>query len=230
MNAGSPEFNKLWKEPVVRLGMVTVLIPAAMCFLPNIYLYVVYGAAPTFQEAMRAWGMIATIFGAFYIVEPISYYPILGLTGTYISFLAGNISNVRIPSAAVAQEVAGTETGTLEAEIVATLGVTGSVVTNLFFVSLAAVAGAYILSLLPLSVQNAFKSYTVPAIFGAIFVQFGMKAPSLILFAIAIPFLMLYAAPLAGLPFLATPWLVIVASVFGTILIARILFKLGVLK
>ncbi|MDR2175193.1 MAG: hypothetical protein LBO82_04565 [Synergistaceae bacterium] len=227
MNASSPEFKKLWKEPVVRLGVITVLVPTALCFLPCAYLYIVHGVAPTFDEALKAWGMIATIFGAFYIVEPISYYPILGLTGTYISFLAGNISNVRIPSAAVAQDVAGTETGTLEAEIVATLGVAGSVVTNLFFVSLAAVAGAYILSLLPPSVQNAFKNYTVPAIFGAVFCQFGMKAPILILFAAAIPFLMLYVAPLYGLTFLSAAWLVIVASVFGTIAIARILFKMG---
>ncbi|MDR1377078.1 MAG: hypothetical protein LBJ22_06175 [Synergistaceae bacterium] len=229
MNTASPEFKKLWREPVVRLGMITVLVPMVLCFLPNVYLYVAYGAAPTFSEAMRAWGMIATIYGAFYIVEPISYYPILGLTGTYISFLAGNISNVRIPSAAVVQDVTGTETGTLEAEIVATLGVAGSVVTNLFFVSLAAVAGAYILGLLPVFAQNAFKSYTVPAIFGAIFCQFGMKAPILIFFALAIPFLMLYAAPLAGLGFFAAPWLVIVASVFGTIAIARVLFKIGML-
>jgi hypothetical protein len=230
MNAASPEFEKLWKEPVVRLGVVTVLIPMVLCFLPNVYLYVAYGAAPTFNEAMQAWGMIATIFGAFYVVEPMSDDPILGLTGTYISFLAGNISNVRIPSAAVAQDVAGTETGTLEAEIVATLGVAGSVVTNLFFVSLAAVAGAYILGLLPVPVQNAFKNYTVPAVFGGMFCQFGVKAPILILFALAIPFLMLYAAPLAGLSFLATPWLVIVASVFGTVLIARVLFKMGMLS
>jgi hypothetical protein len=227
MDASSREFQKLWKEPVVRLGVVTVLIPTALCFLPCIYLYVVNGVAPTFEEAMKAWGMVATVFGAFYIVEPISYYPILGLTGTYISFLAGNISNVRIPSAAVAQDVAGTETGTLEAEIVATLGVTGSVVTNLFFVSLAAIGGAFILNLLPLAVQNAFKSYTVPAIFGAVFCQFGMKAPILIPIAAAIPFLMMYVAPLAGLAFLSTAWVVIVASVFGTIAIARVLFKMG---
>jgi hypothetical protein len=126
--------------------------------------------------------------------------------------------------------VAGTETGTLEAEIVATLGVAGSVVTNLFFVSLAAVAGADILERLPPAVQNAFKSYTVPAIFGAVFCQFGMKAPILIVFAAAIPFLMLYVAPMVGLPFLATSWVVIVGSIFGTILVARILFKMGILK
>jgi hypothetical protein len=230
MTTNTPEYKKLWREPAVRLGVITVLIPTVMCFLPNLYLYLVHGVAPSFDEAMRAWGMVAVLFGAFYIVEPISYYPILGLTGTYISFLSGNNSNIRMPCAAIAQEVVGTETGTLESEIVATLGVAGSVVTNLFFVSLAAVAGAALLNLFPVSVQNAFKTYTVPAIFGAMMGQFGLKAPILVVFAFAIPILFLYFAPLAGLTFLAKPWIAIIASVFGTVAIARLFFKKGILK
>jgi len=230
MNTSSPESKKIWRDPVVRLGVVTVIIPMFMCFLPNVFLYVVHGAFPTFNEAMRAWGMIAVIFGAFYIVEPISYYPILGLSGTYISFLSGNISNVRIPCSAVAQEVAGTEPGTLEAEIVSTLGVTGSVVTNLFFVSLAAIAGTTLLGLFPTSIQDAFKSYTVPAIFGAMLGQFSLKAPVLIIFALGIPLFLLHVAPTIGLAAFSKPWIVIAASVFGTVGIARVLFKMGILK
>lgn len=229
MSINVEQFNKLWKGPVIRLGVVSVAIPMFMCFLPCVYLYVVHGAAPSFEEAMECWAMIAAIFGAFYVVEPLSYYPILGLTGTYISFLTGNISNLRVPCAAVAQEAVGTKPGTPESEIVATLGLTGSVVTNLFFVSLAAVAGAAILEMLPPTVQSVFKSYTVPAIFGAMMGQFGIKAPLLIPFCFAIPMFLLYFAPMMGLAFLAKPWIVIASSVFGTILIARFFFNKGTL-
>lgn len=229
MSLNVDDFNKLWKGPVVRLGVVTVAVPMVMCFLPSLYLYFMHGAAPSFEEAMKSWGMIAAIYGAFYVVEPVSYYPILGLTGTYISFLSGNIGNLRVPCAAVAQEAVGTEPGTPESELVATLGLTGSVVTNLFFVSMAAIAGAAILEMLPPSIQNAFKTYTVPAIFGAMLGQFGVKAPILIIFCVGIPMFMLYAAPLIGLGFLSAPWLVIAASVFGTILTARLFFKLNML-
>lgn len=230
MAINSAEFNKLWKGPVVRLGVVSVIIPTLMCFLPNLYLYLAHGVFPDFQTAMKAWGMIATIYGAFYIVEPVSYYPILGLTGTYVSFLSGNISNLRVPCSAIAQEAVGAQSGTPEGEIASTLGLCGSVITNLFFVSLAAIAGAAVLGLLPDSVQNAFKLYTIPSIFGAMLGQFGSKAPSLIILAVVIPFLMLYVAPLVGLGFLATPWLVIMAAIFGTIAAARVLYTKGVLK
>lgn len=218
------EFNKLWKGPVVRTGVITVIIPMLMCFLPSLYLYVAHGVFPDFNTAMNAWAMIATIYGAFYVVEPISYYPILGLTGTYISFLSGNIGNLRVPCSAIAQEAVGAKSGTPESEIASTLGICGSVITNLFFVSLAAVAGAALLGILPAAVQEAFKLYTVPAIFGAMLGQFGSKMPSLIPFALAIPFFMLYIAPMIGLGILATPWMVIVASVFGTIAIGRLFY------
>jgi len=239
MNTSSPEFKTLWRDPVVRLGVITVVIPTIMCFFPNIYLYLVHGAAPSFEEAMRAWGMIILIFGAFYLVEPISYYPILGLSGTYISFLSGNISNLRIPCSAVAQEVAGTESGTLEAEIVSTLGITGSVVTNLLFLSLAVVAGPVLLGLFPPALQDAFRIYTVPAIFGAMLGQFALKAPILLIPAVGIPVFLLAIVPTLGLPeipslwfpeIFSMLWFVIASSVFGTVACARVFYKRGILK
>lgn len=230
MSINSVEFNKLWKGPVIRTGIITVAIPMFMCFLPSLYLYVAHGVFPDFGTAMKAWGMIATIYGAFYVVEPISYYPILGLTGTYVSFLSGNISNLRVPCSAIAQEAVGAEAGTPEGEIASTLGLCGSVITNLFFVSLAAVAGAALLGLLPEWAQNGFKLYTTPAIFGAMLGQFGSKVPILIPVAVIIPFFMLYLAPLMGLSFLATPWVVIIVAVFGTIGIARAFYAKGIIK
>ncbi|NCC96589.1 MAG: hypothetical protein EOM02_07090, partial [Synergistales bacterium] len=115
-------FDSLWRGPAIRIGRFTVLVTAALTFLPCVYLYLAHGAFPSMAVAMKSWAMIASIFGAFYIVEPVSYYPILGLTGTYISFLTGNIGNLRVPCSAVAQDVVGVEPGTPEAEIISTLG------------------------------------------------------------------------------------------------------------
>lgn len=229
MLSTAPEFKTLWKQPVVKLGVITVLIPVILCFLPNIYLAVVHGAYPSLGEALKAWGMIAVVFGAFYIVEPMSYYPILGLSGTYISFVSGNISNMRIPCSAVAQEVAGTESGTLEAEIVSTLGISASVITNMIFLSIAAIAGGAILSVLPLPIQTAFN-YCAPAIFGAMLGQFAIKMPILLIPALAIPLICFFGITAAGSRFFLNPsngWVVVVLAVFGTIAFGRFLYVNG---
>lgn len=224
------EFDALWREPVIRIGVSTVLVSMLLCFLPCVYLYVNHGVFPSLKQAFEGWVLIISIYGAFYIVEPISYYPILGMTGTYISFLSGNIGNVRVPSAAVALDVVGEESGTPEAELVSTLGISGSVVTNLFFVSLAAVLGAAILDALPEALQNALKAYTVPAIFGAMFGQFGARLPIMVPVAFGIPMALLYYAPRLGLGFFAQAWIVIPLAVFGSILISRLFYKAKIVK
>ncbi|PIE54648.1 MAG: hypothetical protein CSA35_04555 [Dethiosulfovibrio peptidovorans] len=219
-SASQQEFEHLWRGPAVRIGVSTVLISALLTFLPCLYLYIVHGVFPSTAVALKSWAMIASIFGAFYIVEPVSYYPILGLTGTYISFLTGNIGNLRVPCSAVAQDVVGVQPGTPEAEIISTLGLAGSVMTNLFFVTLAALAGTALLAAFPSSIALAFKKYTVAAIFGAVFGQFTLKLPQLAIPGIAIPLALYWS----GISFLSQTWVVIVASIFGTMAVGRLLY------
>ncbi|QNB47976.1 hypothetical protein BR63_17945 [Thermanaerosceptrum fracticalcis] len=210
------EFNKIWKQPVIKIGVFTLLLTAALSFLPVGYLYFVHGVIPDLALALKAWGMIAALFGAFYVVEPVSYYAVLGLAGTYMSFLAGNISNLRLPCASMALEVTETEPGTKEAEVISTLGIAGSIITNLIGVTIAAFVGTALIKLFPPVVANAFKVYTVPAIFGAVFGQFAFRFPKLGVVGIGIPVILRLTTKLPA-------WALIIASVFGTILVAKIL-------
>ncbi len=220
------DFDQMWNPTVIKIGAPTLLLVAAMTMLPNLYLYLAYGAIPSLQVALKAWGMIVAIFGAFYLVEPISYFPIVGLCGTYISFLTGNIGNVRIPCASVALEAAQVEGGTPEGNIVATMGLTGSVLVNLMFNTLAVVSGAAIMSHFSPEVANVFKTCTVPAIFAAVFAQNTLKQPLLTVPGLLIPFLLF----ISGVPFLMKAYVVVVCAVFGTIAVARILYKGGLTK
>ena len=70
-------------------------------------------------------GVISIIssFGVLWFVEPISYYPVVGQIGTYMAFLSGNISNMRVPCASMVQVSAEVEPGTHEGSIIATIGV-----------------------------------------------------------------------------------------------------------
>lgn len=214
------KWEEIWIKPVVRIGMVTLLVSAVMTMLPVIYLKVKYGVLPPFPVTLKSWGMIAAIFGAFYIVEPLSYYPVLGLAGTYMSFLSGNIANLRMPCSAIAQEVTEVEQASCEAEIISTLGIAGSVITNLIFVSVGAVAGFAIVQRFPSVVADAFKNFAVSAIFGAVFGQAALRYPKISVISLPIALLAL------GI-FKAPAWLAIIVSVFGTIAFSRWMYKKG---
>lgn len=217
-------FDSFWDTQANMIGRRTIFPLILLCFLPNIYLYLIYGFVPPIDAMIKTWGMVAVVFGAFYVVEPMSYYPILGLAGTYISFTTGNIGNMRVPCSAIAQEVVGVTPETPEAEIISTLGITGSVVTNLIAVSIAAVAGAQLLAMFPESIADAFKNYSAPAIFGAILGQFAIQNIKLGVIAVLIAFGMFFSSYLTGIAILGAAWFVIIVTIAGTVGCARLFY------
>ena len=89
-----------------------------------------------------------------------------------MSWLAGNISNMRVPVSALSQTAAGVEEGTPEGDIISTLGIGVSVIVNLIVLVLAVFFGQQVISSLPADIQVAFK-FILPAVFGAIIANFA---------------------------------------------------------
>lgn len=217
-------FNQKWNSAVNIIGRCTIVPVILVSLFPNVYLYLVYGFVAPIDIMLQSWFVVATVFGAFYIIEPMSYYPILGLAGTYISFTSGNISNMRVPCSATAQEVTGVKPQTPEAEIVSTLGLTGSVFTNLVMISIAALVGAQILSALPETIAKAFQTYAAPAIFGAVFGQFAINNLKVAAFALFLTIAISIIAYLTKITLLSEGWMVILLTITLTVCFARLLY------
>lgn len=183
------DINKLYKEgftkPVIRIGRWTLIVATFLCFIPSIYLGIRYGAVPPIGNILASWFLIASIYGPYYFVEPISYFPVLGIAGTYMSFLAGEIGNMRLPVSAVAQNVLKVEPGSKKAELVSTLAIAGSIVTSVLAGTLAVLAGSLILGMLPPFIIKMFD-FVLPGVFGSMFAMFALKAPKYGIFSLAI--------------------------------------------
>ncbi len=212
-----------WKRSAIRIGSPTNILAAFTAFIPVIWLCINYDCWPPLQMVLTGWGMVAAAFAGFYFVEPISYYASLGLTGTYLGFLSGNIGNMRVPCAALALETTKSEPGTLQAEIVSTMAICGSIFTNLIATTSAVIIGTAVLSVLPQVIVDGLTKYASSAIFGATFGNFAVKYPHIAVFALVIPvFLKLFT----GFP----AWIIIILSVFGTLAIARFFYVKGMTK
>ena len=185
------EYMAVWKKNCIRIGSPTNILAA----------------------------LTAIAFGAFYVVEPVSYYASLGMSGTYLSFLSGNIGNMRVPCASLALDLTESETGTIQAEVVSTMAICGSIVTNLIATTAAAFVGASIVAILPEAINVGLKSYASAAIFGATFGNYAVKKPKIALFGALIP----TVCKLIGT---VPAWLTIVLSVFGTVIIARVFYMM----
>ena len=203
-------YEQHFTREIIKWGRLTNLVAVPLCFIPAIVMAVYFNAMPPVADILKGWVLIASIYGIYAIVEPISYLPVLGLPGTYMSFLAGNIGNMRVPCSAVAQEAVGVEPGSKRAELVSTLGIAGSIITNLIVVTIAAVAGAAIMNIMPPIVIEGFK-YVSPAIFAGAFGMYAVKKPILAVFAISVGLFLLLVVKVIPVYFM------IPIVVFGTV-------------
>lgn len=213
---GAENYYQLFTRPVIRYGRLINLLAIPLCFIPSLVIWTVYGVVPDVKDILTGWGLIASIYGIFAIIEPVSYFPIVGLPGTYMVCLSGNIGNVRIPAAAVALDTVGAEPGSKKAELVSTLGISGSIITNAIVVTITAIGGAALMKLFPPVVLDAF-GFVTPSIFGAIFLMNAKRNVVYGAFAFCLSLLMLVTHVIPT-------YLMVPVSVFGTIAFALKLY------
>ncbi len=167
-------FHDEYSVKMIRSGRLTTLVAALLTFAPPLYLWLGLGLRPEWSQILAGWGIILSSYLLIYIFEPLGYYPAMGTTGLYIGYLSGNVPSVRLPAMLSAQLATNAEAGTKRGEVVGVIAMGVSVFTNLFFVTLAAVAGVYILEILPPFVINAFD-FCLPAILGGVLAQYWKK-------------------------------------------------------
>ena len=158
-----------------------------------------------------------------YFIEPISFQPVLGIPGTYMAFLSGNISNLRVPCSSVAQQAAGVQEGTPEGAVISTVGVAVSVVVNTTILTIGVLLGQQIISMIPASLVSALV-YLVPALYGAMLMQMVLYAPKIAIISVPLSIIALAVSKMTG-------WfdssVAILISVFGSIFIGRALMNTG---
>lgn len=203
-----------------RIGKITGLLGVLASFFPAIVLAVVYGLTPNLAALPTVAISVITSFGVLWFVEPISYYPVVGQIGTYMAFLSGNISNMRVPCASIAQVSAGVKPGTKEGSIVATLGMATSVIINIAVLSIGVILGSSVLSMLPASVTEALN-YLLPALFGALLMQFGIKQKSHAIMILVIGVVLWFALNAGVFSWLpgASNYLATLVCIFSSIII-----------
>lgn len=171
-------FENEYLPKMHRVGTITNILGVVLSFAPAAALAVVYGLLPDWAALVTAFISALTAFGFLWVVEPISYFTVVGPIGTYMAFLSGNISNMRVPCASMAQVSAGVEPGTEKGSIIATIGMSVSVIINISVLTIGVILGSAILSKMPAAVTEALN-YLLPALFGALLMQFGLKQKNL---------------------------------------------------
>lgn len=219
-------YNTKYVPYVIKWGRRTNLFGALLLFVPCIVITAM-GYSPIWGAVATAMIMRLSSLGLNYVIEPISYSPGLGLAGTYMAFLSGNINNMRLPCAICAQEAAGVEQGTPEGNCIATIGVAVSVVVNLIVLTLTIIFGTAIVSALSPEVKSTLN-YLVPALFGSLIAGLMIKKPRMACVCLPLAILMTCLNKFGVMDFLPkvtrTP-IVMLVSIFGSVFIGLTFFS-----
>ncbi|MBO5278615.1 MAG: hypothetical protein J6B06_03870 [Lachnospiraceae bacterium] len=154
-----------WAHKWGRIGTLIALI--YMIALPFVVL-AVYGCIPSFGEVINLGTIsILMIYIPVGISEAISYTPILG-SSSYLTFITGNIMNLKLPCAVNAMKLAKKEPNTPEGDAISSVAVAVSSIMTVVILALAALLTAWISPIFELPSVKTASNYLIPALFGSL--------------------------------------------------------------
>ena len=205
-------YGKIWIWTAV---VVVLMVPVAVCLR--------YDAWPEMRAVLKGLLGVAPIYWTVGVIEVITYTPMLGVGGTYLAFVTGNLTSLKAPSALSAMENMGVKAGTEEGEVISTIAIaTSSIVTTLVLV-----VGVCILSaispILDSPVLKPAFDNILPALFGGLAVVYVSKN-----WKLAMAPLIFMVALFLAVPSLASSVGVLVpVGILVTLGVGRLLYKKG---
>lgn len=180
------KFYEQFNNGLHRLGRITMLSSMILMTLVPFIMGAIYDVSPDMQAFLRGYAKVAVVYLPVSLVEFLVYAPMLGSGGSYLAFITGNVTNMKIPCAMNSRDIAGTEVGTPENEIISTISIATSAITT----TLVIVAGVILLVPLQPVLQNeallpAFNN-VVPALFGALGLKYFAKSPQIAFIPVAL--------------------------------------------
>ncbi|MBR5516819.1 MAG: hypothetical protein IKU53_02505 [Firmicutes bacterium] len=217
------KFFKEFNDGLHRIGRITLILGVVMLLSVPFVIGAINGVMPDFGAFLKGFANVGLIYIPVAIVEFLVYAPMLGVGGSYLSFITGNVTNMKIPCVMNSKDIAGTESGTPEHEIISTISVATSAITTTLLI----VAGVILLVPLQPILQTeellpAFNN-VVPALFGALGLKYFIKSPKIAVIPLVLMSALCILVPAA----IGQTSLLLIPSGGLALLIGFILFKKG---
>ena len=218
--------NMTYMDSVHRDGRIWNLSVMVLLFAFPVSVACIFGVIPDWGAL--AMGLIATapMYWVVGVIETITYVPMLGAGGSYLSFVTGNISNLKLPCALNALEQNEVSASSEEGEIISTIAIaTSSIVTTLIII-IGVICIVPLTPILSAPVLEPAFAQMLPALFGGLGVAFVSKNWKIAIAPVVLMLILFIFVPALNS---GTVGIMVPVSVLFTIGVSRILYKKGVL-
>jgi len=218
--------NLSYMDSVHRDGRIWNISVMILLMAFPVTVAIMFGVSPDWK-ALGA-GLLATapMYWAVGAIETVTYVPMLGAGGSYLSFVTGNISNLKLPCALNALEQNEVSASSEEGEVISTIAIaTSSIVTTIIIL----IGVILIVPLTPILsapvLQPAFDQI-LPALFGGLGVAFVSKNWKIAVAPVVLMLILFIFVPALNS---GTVGIMVPVSAIFTIITARIMYKKGML-
>lgn len=207
-------FGRVWMFTGLALLMA---VPTALCLFYNSWPPIVY--------VLKGCLGVVPIFWTVGTIEVLTYVPMLGTGGSYLGFITGNLSNLKVPCALSAMESANVKPGSEEGEVVSTIAIAVSSIVTTVIIAVGVLLLSQIRPFLESELMQPAFDNILPALFGGLAVVYISKN-----FKIALAPLIFMVVLFICVPSLASSVGILVPVGAGIAIgVSRILYKKGIL-
>ena len=220
--------NLTYMDTVHRDGTIWNISMMILLLMFPLAIWIIFGEGPDWQGL--GLGLLATapMYWAVGVVEVITFIPMLGAGGSYLSFVTGNISNLKLPCAINALESAKADPKSEEGELISTIAIEVSSIVTTIIIGI----GVLLIVCTPLNkilespvLKPAFDQM-LPALFGALGVALVSKNWKIAIAPVVLMLILFIFVPALNS---GTVGIMVPVGVLFTIAVSRILYKKGIL-
>ena len=204
-------WGRLW---TVGALITLLLVPFAICAYFN--------AWPQAGDVFGALVKVLPVYWITAVIEVSTYTPMLGAGGTYLSFVTGNITNLKLPCGLNAMENAGVNANSEEGEVISTVAIGVSALVTTLIIAVGVLLFAPFLGRItdPASPFSPAFTYVLPALFGALGAGYFKKHWRISILPILVGVVVLLFIPTLPAGTLLFP--TIVVSILGALLFIKL--------
>ncbi|MBU1094716.1 MAG: hypothetical protein KKH01_09690 [Firmicutes bacterium] len=218
--------NKTYQDQLHSEGRIWMLGALALFISVPLTISLVTGIWPTFAKFLPGFIATAAIFWPVTTIEVFTFTPMLGTGSSYLAFVTGNLTNMKVPAALNAQDALNVNKGTEEGDVISTIAVaSSSIITTVIII----IGALLIIPLTPVLESDALKpafDNIIPALFGALGIVYIMKRWQVALIPVAIMILFFLLVPGSG----KLVGIMVPVGVVISLVVARYLYKKGMIK
>ena len=215
-----------YMDSVHRDGRIWNLTVMVLLFAFPVLVSIIFNAPPDWKSLGIGLVGVLPMYWAVGAIETVTFVPMLGAGGSYLGFVTGNISNLKLPVALNALEQNEVTANSEEGEVISTIAIAVSSIVTMLVIVVGVICIEPLMPLLQKEVLQPAFEQILPALFGGLGVAFVSKCWKIAVAPILLMLVLFIFVPAldAGMVGIMVP----VSAIF-TIVMARIMYKKGML-